>query len=626
MPEEITTNGLITAPFAEPNQLRSRDIFRLLSRTWPFIKPYRRDVVRLFVMLLPGAAAGLFGLVLIRIFFDVIGNGQPLTRYEAWLLRLPLDATRQAVLARTCLAGGAAALAGLPYALFVLGYAVWLLQKISNLFRVNLYAQLQELSLSFHSEQKIGDAIFRMFQDSAGIPQVISGLLMHPLHALPMALANFGWLVVFNYAMSLVALMLIPLEFLLAWVFSAPLRSAFLRAREASALATTRIEETLASIKAVKAFGREDYETELYARENWAALLADRRARLLLLVYRSLSNFMRGLAYLAVVYIGARQVVSGHGGGLTGSAISLGLFQGTVIAFNRIAGSSHELAMIWGSLQDVAVGFARVFQILRQQPDAMSMPGRVNLGRPLVPSLPLTLSFERVSFAYVPGVAVLSRIDFRVNAGELTAIIGPSGMGKSTLIALLLRFFDPTEGRILLSGRDIREFDLDTWRQMTAVALQSNPLLTGTIRENVAYGRPNASPEEIRAALERVGLSAFVDSLPAGVNTFLGEKSTKLSTGQAQRISVARALLRDAPILLLDEPSSALDVANEERLIAGVRTWLAERPKQRLAIMMTHRRTATAWADRLYSIAPPGTLTQQPHLRDSRATIDAGYV
>ena len=171
---------------------------------------------------------------------------------------------------------------------------------------------------------------------------------------------------VFNYAMALIALILIPAEFVLAWIFSAPLRTAFLRAREASALATTRIEETLASIKAVKAFGRENHEAAVYADENWAALLAERQARMLLLVYRVLSNFIRGLAYLAVVYVGARQVVSGEGGGITGSAISLGLFQGTVVAFSRIGASSHELAMLWGSLQDVGVGFARVFQILRK--------------------------------------------------------------------------------------------------------------------------------------------------------------------------------------------------------------------------------------------------------------------
>src|SRR5690348_4283540 len=302
MPEELFRDGPITAPFAEPNKLRSRDIWRLLNRAWPFIRPYRRDLVRLFILLMPGAAGGLFGFVLIRIFFDVIGNGQPLTQYEAWLLRLPLNAARQTVLARACLMGGAATLIGLPYVFLIFGYAVWILQKISNLFRINLYAQLAELGLSFHSDQKIGDAIFRMFEDSAGIPQVINGLLMQPLRALPVALASFGWLAIFNYAMALIALVLIPVEFVLAWTFSAPLRTAFLGAREASAQAITRIEETLAAVKAVKAFGREAYEAQVYADENWAALLAERKARMLLLSYRVLSNFIHGTAYLAVLY------------------------------------------------------------------------------------------------------------------------------------------------------------------------------------------------------------------------------------------------------------------------------------------------------------------------------------
>jgi ATP-binding cassette, subfamily B, bacterial len=625
MPEEFSKDGPITAPFAEPDKLRSRDIWRLLSRAWPFIRPYQRDLVRLFILLMPGAAGGLFGLVLIRVFFDVIGNGKPLTPYEAWLLRLPLNAARQTVLARTCLMGGAAALIGLPYVFFIFGYAVWILQKISNLFRINLYAQLAELGLSFHSDQKIGDAIFRMFEDSAGIPQVINGLLMQPLRALPVALASFGWLAIFNYAMALIALVLIPVEFVLAWTFSAPLRTAFLGAREASAQAITRIEETLAAVKAVKAFGREAYEAQVYADENWAALLAERKARMLLLSYRVLSNFIHGIAYLAVLYIGARQVVMGHGGGLAGSAISLGLFQGTVAAFNRIAANSHELAMLWGSLQDVGIGFARVFQILQKQPEHAFVASSVAPCSACPPSPTQALSFDRVSFAYADGVAVLNGVDFEAGVGGLTAITGPSGAGKSTLIALLLRFFDPADGRILLDGRDIREFELNSWRRMIAVALQNNPLMSGTLRDNIAYGRPGASSKEIGVALERAGLTEFAESLPAGWNTVLGERGAKLSAGQAQRVGVARALLRDAPILLLDEPSSALDLASEERLMRGVRAWLAEQPDRRLAIMMTHRRSATAWADQVYSIAA-GRLALQSHVRSNPAAAGARNV
>jgi ABC-type multidrug transport system fused ATPase/permease subunit len=610
MSDEESKGRPISAPFAAPDRLRSRDIFRLLSRAWPFIRPYRADLIRLFVMLLPGAAAGLAGLILVRIFFDVIGNGQPLSPSEAWLLHLPASAARQTILTRACIVGGVAALAGLPYALFVLGYGVWVVQRISNLFRVNLFAQFQELSLSFHSEEKIGDAMFRMFQDSAGIPLVINGLVMRPLRVLPMAVVNLGWLAIFNYEMALIALILLPAEFALAWAFGAPLRVAFLNAREATALATTRIEETLASIKAVKAFGREEHEAMIFADENWASLLAERKARTLWLIYRVLSNFLRGLAYLAVIYIGARQAVTGQAGGIASSALSLGLFQALVIAFDRIAGGAHGMAMTWGSLQDVGVAFARVFQILRLESERMSAPPQNHRGNSQPPLLRQVLTFDHVSFAYPEGTPALSGIDFEAQTGELTAVVGPSGAGKTTMIALLLRFFDPGAGRILLDGRDIREFELYRWRQMIAVALQNNPLLSGTLRDNLAYGRPSATLSEISAAVEEVGLSDFVDSLPSGLSTLLGEKGAKLSIGQAQRIGVARALLRSAPILLLDEPSSALDIATEQRLLRGVRCWLAERPRERLAIIVTHRQTAASWADRVYTICRGGLIEQ----------------
>ena len=609
MAEEIFKQS-ITAEFPDPHRLRSRDVLRLLRLCWPFIKPYRRDLGRLILMLLPAAAAGIFGLVLIRVFFDVIGNGHPLTHYEAWLLRLPLNASRQSVLMRTCIVGGAAALLGLPCAMFAFGYAVWLLQKISNLFRVSLYAQLQELSLNFHSEEKIGDAIFRMFQDSAGVPEIINGLLMQPLVALPVAVANLGWLLIFNGSMALIALFLIPIEFALASAFSEPLRRAFLDAREVSAQAITRIEETLASIKAVKAFTRESHEATIYADENWASLMAERKARMLLVVYRLLLSFVRGLGYLAVLYLGAREVLGGYSGGLSGSAISLGLFQGTVVAFNRIGGSSHDLASAWGNLLDVGVGLARVFEILRQH--TMMVVGRhLNNGYEQPPPLRRGITFDRVSFGYMNSSTVLSNVDLEARAGELTAIVGPSGTGKSTLIALLLRFYDPVDGRVLLDGRDLRDFELESWRRMIAVALQNNPLLSGTLLANLTYGQSSASDEAIDSVLERTGLAEFVDTLPAGLKTWIGERGTKLSAGQAQRISVARALLRNAPILLLDEPTSALDTANEERLMRGVRAWLAEGRGHRMAIITTHQRSAAAWADRVYRIADGGTVEER---------------
>jgi ATP-binding cassette, subfamily B, bacterial len=584
--------------FPEPAELRSRDIFRLLSRAWPFVRPYKRHLIYLFLALIPTLPAGLFALFLIRILFDVVGHGHPLTPAEAHLLFVPVNAPRELVLYRACLVSGVVMMVGLPVAGFLFGYAVWILQRISNLFRVNLYARLQELSLRFHSEEKIGDAIFRMFQDSAAIPQVINGLVLQPLRWLPFAIANFFWLLLYSYPMALLAAILLPVEFSLAWVYSGKLRRKFLAEREAASLATTRIEETLASIKAVKAFGCEAIESTRYADDNWSAFLAARASRLLLARYRVVTNVARGLAYVGAIYFGARQVLEGGTSGLTNALVSLGLFQGSMAVFGRLSVRSRALANLWGSLQDVGVAVSRVLEML-----AKPIEEKVASGTAMPPAAPHTLRFNHVSFGYDPRAPVLRDVNFAAKAGEIVAIAGPSGSGKSTIIALLLRFFDPGAGTISLDDVPIDQFDLAAWRGVVSVALQDNPLFTASIRANVAYGRQDASEAEIATALAIAGLGEFVRSLPAGLDTTLGEKGSKISTGQAQRIGLARAIVRDAPILMLDEPTSALDAATEEAVMRGIRAWVAERSGRRMVIIATHRRTTAVRTDRVYRIA-----------------------
>jgi ABC-type multidrug transport system fused ATPase/permease subunit len=198
---------------------------------------------------------------------------------------------------------------------------------------------------------------------------------------------------------------------------------------------------------------------------------------------------------------------------------------------------------------------------------------------------------------------VLAGVNLEARVGEITAIAGPSGSGKSTIISLIVRFFDPAAGRILLDAASIAGFNLTAWRGMLSVALQENPLFSASIRDNVAYGRPNASTLEVSQAIHRAGLGDFLRSIPAGLDTMLGEKGSKLSVGQAQRLGLARAILRDAPILLLDEPTSSLDVATEQAVMHGLRDWVNEAPQRRMVILATHRRTTAARADRVYHLA-----------------------
>src|SRR5208282_1096707 len=236
---------------------------------------------------------------------------------------VPLDANRRTVLIHGCVLGGIAAVGGLFVLGLLFGYGIWILQRISNLFRVNLYTRMQELSVRFHSEEKIGDAIFRMFQDSAAIPNVISGLIVQPLIFIPAAVGSILYLLWYDYPMALIAALLMPANFMLAWIFGDSMRAAFIVERETMARATTRIEETLASIKTVKAFGAEAREADNYARDNWDAFLAARRARLMLARYRAVTNTVRGLAYVSALYVGATEVMAGGTAGLAHVAVSL---------------------------------------------------------------------------------------------------------------------------------------------------------------------------------------------------------------------------------------------------------------------------------------------------------------
>ncbi len=214
--------------FPDARQLRSRDVFRLVAQAWPFIRPYRRHLAYLLLATLPLLLGGLLALDLTRVFFDVVGNGHPVTPAQAWMLHVPLHADRRLILIHACTLAGIAGVVGLIASAFTLGYAVWILQRISNLFRVNLYTRMQELSVRFHSEEKIGDAIFRMFQDSAAIPNVINGLIVQPLIFFPAATASILYLVGYDYRMALIAVLLIPANLMLAWMFGDSTRG-FLR-------------------------------------------------------------------------------------------------------------------------------------------------------------------------------------------------------------------------------------------------------------------------------------------------------------------------------------------------------------------------------------------------------------
>jgi ABC-type multidrug transport system fused ATPase/permease subunit len=596
--------------FPDPHDLTSRDVWRAVGRLWPFVRPYRRQLGALVLLALPALPTGLAALMLIRVAFDVVGQGRPLSAVEAFLLWLPVHAAREAVLWRLCVMTYIATLIAAPYGAVLLIYATWLLQRVTNRFRVDLYGRMQARSLRFHGTATIGDAMFRMFQDSAALPQLLRQLVFEPLRLLPFALFNLGVLAFYSPLIALVALAVLPADLALAWYYGGRLRRAFLRERAAMAQATARLEATLASIKAVKACGRECDEAERYARDNWQAFMAARGARLMLARYQVATHLVRGLAYIIVLAVAVRPVLSATAVGVLGSALTVGAFAGLLRVFHRVNRSLQHIMDQWGSAQDVVVGIARVLEMLHTPPEEALARGTQ---RP--PPVTAGVTFDGVTFGYEPRTPVLTGASFEAPAGAITALVGASGAGKSTILALLLRFYEPQQGAIRLDGVPVQAYDLGAWRAMLSVVLQDHPLFSLSLRDNVVYGRADASDSDILRALARAGLGDFVRALPHGLATVLGEHGATISTGQAQRLALARAFVRGAPILLLDEPTAALDAATEAVVMRGIRDWLQECPGQRLAIIATHQRTTAAQADRIYRLVA-GTIEPVEALPD----------
>jgi ABC-type multidrug transport system fused ATPase/permease subunit len=272
------------------------------------------------------------------------------------------------------------------------------------------------------------------------------------------------------------------------------------------------------------------------------------------------------------------------------TAWNLGLFSFSKATFGASTQSIERLLMLWARAQDIAVGLDRVFELLDLEPEVREAPDAIPLAPPR-----RGVRFRGVSFAYQPGRPALEQVSFEAPCGAVTALLGPTGAGKSTLVALLLRLFDPDAGSVEIDGVDLRRLKLASLRAQVAVALQENLLFGASVRENIRYARPEASDAEVEAAARVACAHGFIASLARGYDTLLGERGARLSTGQRQRLSIARAVLKNAPILVLDEPTAALDAATEQEVLENLLAW----GRERAILLVTHRPSTLRHADRI---------------------------
>ena len=469
----------------------------------------------------------------------------------------------------------------------------WLGERVVADVRVDIFRHLSRMSQRYFHRTRSGELLSRLGDDVSRLQNTVGQDLSIALRNVLTLIGGITILLIQNFFLTAVMLTVVPALVLAAGFWSRIIRTLSREAQDALAKATGGLQEGLAAIETVQAFTREDFEVKRYgeAIDHTFALFV--RRALARSWFAAVASFLAFSAIAGIFWLGGKMVVDHE------------IDPGDLISFllytMMVAGAVGALSELFSGLQSTFGATARIFEILDEPADIADPPAPVKLERPRG-----DIAFKGVSFTYSDrDVPVLRDIHLEVRAGEVCALCGPSGSGKTTLGRLLLRFWDPSEGSITIDGVDLREMALDDLRGMMALVSQDPVLFSGSIRENIRYGRLEATDAEIEAAARAANADGFIREFPGGYDTLVGERGVKLSGGQRQRVSIARAILRDPKILLLDEATSALDSESEHL----VQEALEKLQAGRTTVVIAHRLSTIQGADRIV-VLDHGTIVE----------------
>ena len=592
-------------------RITGRRILELAAKTWPFLRPMKIHLV--FYLILIGMS-GLVGTVAYTQGLDLLSNkvlvGEekllPVQASMLWLddsfvnadsdTGVPTEEQRKIVLDRLLVWMAILLVVAIGSFIAIWYWGTWIWHSVNQSLRVAMVERSEHLSLRHHSDTRVGDTVFRVYQDSAQIINLIQEGLIGPVGLL----FGFGWamlLLVFLAPRLLLALLVVGVPTLwLTTVFTPRIRGRALANRVANSDLTSRLQETFVAAKIIKANRAEDEALRRFDRDSHRALDAAFRVRLEMIVLSLLVMMMGGLCVIVTEYVMASW--SNEGSSLNVPAVmvflvpfvawNLGAFQFGRDQTGGAIGQGYGAVRMWSQLQDLFIALERAFFILDLEPEVESPDNPEAF-----PVEGERLEWRAVDFAYEPSRPVLESLDLVADVGTITAIVGATGSGKSTLMSMLLRLYDPDQGAVLINGIDLKRLSVEDIRANTAIALQKNVLFTGSIADNIGYAIPNIDRDRIVEAAKIACADEFIDELDGGYDTELGERGVKLSTGQRQRLSIARAVVRDTPILILDEPTASLDAVNEQRVLANLEQW----GRQRVVFLITHRLSTIREAD-----------------------------
>ncbi|HUQ21277.1 MAG TPA: ABC transporter ATP-binding protein [Gemmatimonadaceae bacterium] len=573
----------------------------IYKRLLRFARPYWGHILGLFAVSLAATPLTLLAPLPMKIVVDSALGGRAAPAFLTALLPATNMATPSAILALAIVLLLIVGLLSNVQRVATGLLTTFVSERLVLGFRSELFRRMQRLSLAYHDMTGSSDSLYRIQYDAMAIQFIAIDGTIPFVVSLTTLVAMVFVIAKLDPTLALIAVAIMPLIVMILRYFRPRLYLEWKRVKKLESSAMSVVQEVLGAVRVVKAFGQEDREHNRFTRHSGEGLDAKMRVGYVAGLMGALTGVTIAIGTALVLFVGAEHVRQG-----TLTLGSLLLVMGYIAS---LYAPIETIAARIGVLQSHLVSAERAFVLMDELPDVVDRPGARPLDRARG-----AVRVESVSFAYEANQSVLDGISFEVAQGQCVGVVGRTGAGKTTLINLLLRFYDPGKGRILLDGVDIRDYKLADLRNQYSIVLQDAVLFSTSIRENIAYAKPDASDDEIVAAARAANAHDFIERLSDGYETLVGERGLRLSGGERQRISLARAFLKNAPLLVLDEPTSAVDVGTE----AGIMDAMQRLMEGRTTFLITHRPSTLQYADLVLSVQSGRVVVGGPSLTEAR--------
>ena len=559
---------------------------RTKIRITSLLRPYWYWLVIAFAAVLTEGAMDLLEPWPLKIVFDNVIGSKKMPTTLARIVDSTLGQNKLAILEFAALSVIAIAVSG-AIASYVEKYLTTKVgQRVMHDLRHTLYHHIQRLSLSYYEQQKTGDLMVRITSDIDAVQDFVSSALLGIVIDVITLVGMLCVMFYLDWDFTLIALSVAPLLFFVVYSYTHRIKKATRAVKKKESEIASVVQESLISMRVIKAFAREDYEEARLDKESLESVDMALRARRIKAKLSPLVDIIVAVGTCLVLWYGTKLVLSGE--------LSTGALLVFILYLGKMYKPMRDLSKMTDAISKAAVGFERIREVLDTESQVRDLPGSRS-----APRFKGEIEFAQVKFGYVPEHRVFEGLNLKTEPGQFIALVGPTGSGKSTLIGLVARFYDPTSGAIKIDGQDIRNFTLSSLRQQISFVLQETLLFHAPVWQNIAYGKPEATREEIIHAARLANAHEFIERLPQGYDTIIGERGETLSGGQRQRIAIARAIIRDTPILLLDEPSTGLDAASEELVFEA----LGRLMKGKTSIVIAHRLATARKADVIHVVA-----------------------